>query len=209
MPKEYKEIHHILPRCLGGMDTSENLISLFPEEHLVAHLLLTKIYPEHEGLLYGAFKMSNYRKLTNKKYGWLKKKFVDEMRNKRLGTTLTEEIKKKISKATSGKNNAMFGKKHTDEVKKNQSELVKGKVPVVDMDGKRFLISKDDPRWISGEVTSLTKGRKHSPEDREKMSKMKKGVKKNIKKVSCPHCGIEGGGGNMTRYHFDKCKHKK
>jgi len=24
--------------------------------------------------------------------------------------------------------------------------------------------------------------------------------------VSCPHCDISGGGGNMKRYHFDKCK---
>lgn len=24
--------------------------------------------------------------------------------------------------------------------------------------------------------------------------------------VECPHCGKRGGGGNMRRYHFDKCK---
>lgn len=24
--------------------------------------------------------------------------------------------------------------------------------------------------------------------------------------VVCPHCGLEGGGGNMRRYHFDNCK---
>lgn len=24
----------------------------------------------------------------------------------------------------------------------------------------------------------------------------------------CPHCGLEGKGPNMTRYHFDKCKRK-
>lgn len=22
----------------------------------------------------------------------------------------------------------------------------------------------------------------------------------------CPHCGAEGKGGNMTRYHFNNCK---
>lgn len=26
--------------------------------------------------------------------------------------------------------------------------------------------------------------------------------------VVCPHCGKSGGGGNMRRYHFDKCKNK-
>jgi len=23
--------------------------------------------------------------------------------------------------------------------------------------------------------------------------------------IECPHCGLRGGGGNMRRYHFDKC----
>lgn len=27
--------------------------------------------------------------------------------------------------------------------------------------------------------------------------------------VTCPHCGKEGGGGNMRRYHFDSCKARK
>jgi group I intron endonuclease len=26
--------------------------------------------------------------------------------------------------------------------------------------------------------------------------------------VECPHCGLKGGGGNMRRYHFEKCKDK-
>lgn len=25
---------------------------------------------------------------------------------------------------------------------------------------------------------------------------------------TCPHCGLEGNGPNMKRWHFDKCKHK-
>lgn len=41
---DYKEIHHILPRSLGGGNTKENLIALTPEDHYFAHLLLAKIY---------------------------------------------------------------------------------------------------------------------------------------------------------------------
>lgn len=26
--------------------------------------------------------------------------------------------------------------------------------------------------------------------------------------VTCPHCNLSGGGGNMRRYHFDKCNKK-
>ncbi len=59
----------------------------------------------------------------------------------------------------------------------------------------------------------------HSQETRDKMSLISKGkpksqkTKENMrgprKKVTCPHCNLEGGGGNMPRYHFDNCKHRK
>ena len=32
---------------------------------------------------------------------------------------------------------------------------------------------------------------------------------RNMKTKTCPNCGIEGSGGNMTRYHFDNCKHEQ
>lgn len=36
-----------------------------------------------------------------------------------------------------------------------------------------------------------------------------KGKKHKMTLVICPHCQKEGKGGNMTRYHFEKCKYKK
>jgi hypothetical protein len=44
------------------------------------------------------------------------------------------------------------------------------------------------------------------PEYRTKLSNACKG-KRQV--VECPHCGLQGGGGNMRRYHFDKCGSKK
>jgi hypothetical protein len=38
------EIHHVLPRSLGGPDDPDNLIKLSLQDHLFAHLLLSKIY---------------------------------------------------------------------------------------------------------------------------------------------------------------------
>ena len=37
------EIHHILPRSMGGSDDPENLVALTPREHFIAHKLLWKI----------------------------------------------------------------------------------------------------------------------------------------------------------------------
>ena len=43
-------------------------------------------------------------------------------------------------------------------------------------------------------------------EMKNKNSKSNKGIKKNMKTKKCPHCGKEGKGPNMSRYHFDNCK---
>lgn len=55
---------------------------------------------------------------------------------------------------------------------------------------------------------SLSKlGKKRAPfSDEWKQSLKDAAAKKPI--VKCPHCGLEGKGPNMTRYHFDNCKRK-
>ena len=42
---EYCEKHHIIPRCLGGSDEENNLVTLTYREHFLCHKLLCKIYP--------------------------------------------------------------------------------------------------------------------------------------------------------------------
>lgn len=41
---DYFETHHIIPRCAGGTDNSDNLIKLFPQQHVIAHKLLMDCY---------------------------------------------------------------------------------------------------------------------------------------------------------------------
>lgn len=45
------EIHHIVPKTLGGGNEEENLVKFTYREHYIAHRLLTKIYPDNFGLL--------------------------------------------------------------------------------------------------------------------------------------------------------------
>ena len=54
---EYYEIHHIIPRCIGGTDEQDNLVRLTYKEHYVAHHLLCKMYPTEDKLVYGFFCM--------------------------------------------------------------------------------------------------------------------------------------------------------
>mgnify|MGYP003651641869 CR=1 FL=1 len=37
------ELHHIVPKSFGGTDSTDNLVSLTPKEHFIAHRLLVKI----------------------------------------------------------------------------------------------------------------------------------------------------------------------
>lgn len=121
----YVEKHHILPRCLGGLDNKENLVDLYPEEHYLAHLLLCKIHPGNQKLLYAAMNMTtgsmiNNGKRSNKAYGWLRRQYAESMsgdnnparRNpnlqkeaakKRVGQTRTEETKARMSAAQKGR----------------------------------------------------------------------------------------------------------
>jgi hypothetical protein len=73
----YTEKHHIVPRCLGGKEEHSNLVILSAEEHFLAHQLLVKIYPKHDGLAYAAKLMTMSKgkgRVGNKLYGWLKKR---------------------------------------------------------------------------------------------------------------------------------------
>jgi len=90
----------------------------------------------------------------------------------------------------------------------------------------------NDPLVLSGEYVGINKGKIFSIESRNNMSnsrignkhalgyihtdatkkkisdslKSQKGIPK--KTIQCPHCKLIGGAGNMTRYHFDKCKYR-
>jgi hypothetical protein len=80
---EYKESHHIIPRCMGGTDDSVNLVDLTPEEHYVCHLLLVKINPGHIGLVRAAMFLTSSNKdvkRNNKMYGWIKRQYSEYMR---------------------------------------------------------------------------------------------------------------------------------
>ena len=52
----YSEIHHIIPKSLGGKDSKDNLVKLSAKEHFIAHRLLAKIYPD-SGMVYAIYMM--------------------------------------------------------------------------------------------------------------------------------------------------------
>lgn len=55
--ESYTEKHHVVPRCIGGSDSANNLTELTWREHQLAHKLLTKIYPDNTKLAIAAIRM--------------------------------------------------------------------------------------------------------------------------------------------------------
>jgi hypothetical protein len=101
---EYKESHHIIPRCMGGTDDPDNLVDLTPEEHYVCHLLLVKINPGHIGLVRAAMFLTSSNsnvKRNNKMYGWIKRQYSEYMR----GSNNPQKLNPR-----SGKRHHYFGK---------------------------------------------------------------------------------------------------
>jgi len=59
------EIHHIIPKCLGGGNEEYNLVKLTYREHYLAHYLLAKAYPEDSKLQYAFSAMRLHKKKRN------------------------------------------------------------------------------------------------------------------------------------------------
>lgn len=83
----YREVHHILPRSLGGLDEESNLVVIKFEEHLLLHGLLCRVYPYNKAMYKAFIKMyygkecyAIYEKLKNddKAFGAFLNKYLTE-----------------------------------------------------------------------------------------------------------------------------------
>lgn len=58
----YGEVHHIIPKCMGGGNSKDNLVKLTAKEHFIIHKLLVEIYPNNNKLHYAAWLMCKLKK---------------------------------------------------------------------------------------------------------------------------------------------------
>lgn len=75
----YTEEHHVIPKCLGGNNSRENLVRLTAREHFIAHRLLAKIFTESTGLQKAVFAMANIQsstRITSRTYQILKENYA-------------------------------------------------------------------------------------------------------------------------------------
>jgi hypothetical protein len=92
----YKEKHHIIPRCIDGLDIEENIVELTAREHFLCHILLCEIHPNNIKLLYAVFMMSNIKKRKNFQYGnFISSRLYESLKLKRSKFQIEQWYKKR------------------------------------------------------------------------------------------------------------------
>jgi len=95
------ELHHAIPRCIGGEDSEPNLVRLTTREHFICHFLLTKMYERETYEWYKlthAFMMMKSSSLNQSRYF-----------NSRLYEALRSNFSEVMSISQSGIRNSIYG----------------------------------------------------------------------------------------------------
>lgn len=109
----YYEKHHILPRAIGGDNSSSNLVLLTPKEHYVVHHLLTKIFhtgKEHQSMIKAFHRLCYGNRI---KYDFIPSRVFEQLR---------VNYAKILSESVKGDLHPMYGKKHTEETRRKMSD---------------------------------------------------------------------------------------
>ena len=155
LPKEiYTELHHIIPKSLGGSNDLSNLVELTAREHFICHLLLPKMLTgsERSKMIYALWCMSmlterqKQYKINSYTYSYMKEEFIKVQKNRipwnkgmKGVQTQSEESNKKRSdklkgrpspnKGNYGELNSFYGKTHSQETIEKIKEKTKDRIP--------------------------------------------------------------------------------
>jgi hypothetical protein len=104
----YFETHHIIPRCMGGLNDNNNLVKLTAREHFICHKLLVKIYPTNKSLKHAYWRMSNFKRngyaVDSKNYAEAKILHADVCKSLPHLKNKSIKHRQNLSKSLSGKN---------------------------------------------------------------------------------------------------------
>lgn len=107
----YLEEHHIIPKCFGGSDYSENLVLLTAREHFVAHLLLVKMFTgkKYHQMANAAMWLTTGKTITSRSYEMIRRGVAEAMsvRKPALGHKQSEDHVSKRSNKMIGNQNGL------------------------------------------------------------------------------------------------------
>ena len=173
----YCERHHIIPRSLGGLDDTSNLVWFTAFEHLKAHILLVHMSgdtPTKHKTSLAAIRMINPQDHKHKRIYeadisddiLLEIAAIKEESARLHSAYMSERVK--------GENNPFFGKTQTEESNEARRQKLKG---------------------VPKPAGSIINYRNSKLGDKNPATKT----------VTCPKCGEVGKAGGMRKHHFDRC----
>lgn len=208
----YKENHHILPKCMGGDDSSENIVKLTAKQHFVAHWLLYKIY-----------------KTPKLCHAWNNMSMIGVGQEaRRINSRYFDRAKKERSRLLSinskGEKNHFYGKTHSPETRTHISQALTGKIVKTPDQIKNWVekVAKK-PKSLEHRKKISRKGfimlcnkdtLKSIRIHKDEVENYDSSIWMNIHKVkpqptkTCEHCGMITIFGNYSRWHGEKCKKK-
>ena len=134
------ELHHIVPKCLGGANTRSNLVRLTLKEHFVCHRLLVKMYQGQfrQKMSFAYYRLCNRHRITSgRAYQSSKLEVKNALSKIHKGKTISEGHKQAIREKCRG----MLGRTHSTDAltkmsqKKIGNSFAKVGVNVVDQQG--------------------------------------------------------------------------
>lgn len=184
---QYLETHHIIPKCLGGLDIKENRVNLPAREHFLIHRLLTRIYPDNRNLKFAFYRCSQINTVdrqfipSSRDYAEAKELRFDALSSSQKERYKSENIWNKGQKSG-------FHKKCEDEDCQNTFY-------VTESNKKRKYCSK----------------KCYSKNYKEKDKTIRKNISESAKnnKDICRCCGYESNVSTINRFHNENCKLQK
>lgn len=142
----YCERHHIVPKCMGGNNDTDNLIDLFASEHYIAHKLLALENPDNDRLQFAWWQMSHCKKedreyeVSAEDYSAARKAHAAAIKKQSIKLWANPESRFKMQSALS---NPTVRKKMSESAKKRYN-TPEGRAHIEEMwtDDRRATISK-------------------------------------------------------------------
>lgn len=174
----YVEKHHILPKSMFPeySKSSWNLVVLDRETHINAHRKLYNMYSDYR------MKISLFFMLSMDKKGYEASQLTGHIRYGDDNVSKRLDVREKISKSKIGVPRPdLVGKKYFGADKsviekgiQSMTKKLKGTIIVKDIEGNRFRVSINDPRYISKELIPFNIGlerKSHALQDPEKLKR--------------------------------------
>lgn len=211
----YSEVHHVIPKSLGGSNRKENLVRLTPKEHFICHRLLPKMTSgtDKNKMLYAIRRMvykgniyqDKRHKATSRTYAYVMEqvKLVHSayMKNNNPMHNPNVRVAYDIAIKSRGKTTGMTGKKHTSMTKQLMRQ--KRAAQVITEESKEKIRQKIKALVTSeGYINAM-----HRPGVKD--SHLAGCIERSKNhRTTCEHCNGSFVNNTYARWHGDKCRKK-